>query len=71
MIALTSEGAATAVAALLVILVSMAARIRARRRADTLARYRRGERDRAVQQLVADTIESCNAGAMLARRRVS
>lgn len=69
MIALTPEGAATTVAALLVIVVSMAVTARQRRRARLLDRYRRGEQDREVRQLLADTLEACNSGALLARRR--
>jgi hypothetical protein len=50
MIALTPEGAATTLAAVVVILVSMAVRTRQRRHARAIAKYRRGEQDRADGQ---------------------
>ena len=63
MIHLTPEGGAVTLAALLVIAVFMAVRARADRHARILAKYRRGEQDREVRQLVADILDECNAGA--------
>jgi len=60
---LTPEGLATALAALLVIVVFMAVHAKQQRRARILAKYRRGERDPEVQQHVDMIIERCNVGA--------
>jgi hypothetical protein len=57
---LTPEGAATTLAAVVVILVSMAVRSRQRRNARAVAKYRRGEQDREVHQLKADILETIN-----------
>lgn len=66
MIHLTPEGAATTLAAIVVILVSMAVRSRQRRNARAVARYRRGEQDREVSRLKADVLEqiNCDAGRL-------
>lgn len=63
MIHLNAEGFATAIAAVVVIAVSMAVHAKQAKRARVLAKYRRGEQDREVRQLLADTLESINIAA--------
>lgn len=60
MIHLTPEGAATTLAALAVIMVSMAVHAKQQRKARILAKYRRGEQDREVTRMKADVLETIN-----------
>jgi hypothetical protein len=61
MIALTPEGAATAIAAAVVILAFTAAHARRQRRNEARAQYQRGEQTAEVRRLQADVLETINA----------
>ena len=60
MIALTPEGLAVTLAALLVIAAFMAVHAKQQRRNHARAQYVRGEQNREVQRLKADVLETIN-----------
>lgn len=60
MIALTAEGLATVLAALVLIASYMAAYAKRQRTARARAKYVRGEQDREVKRMQADILETIN-----------